>query len=158
MEASAVALLTAQTLGAYLLLCLIGAFVSRHPRHSPLVPTGKDGAFPFVPTLGKLAMQVLLPCLLVSTLGANLNAKVFRAGYPLFFWGLLHQLIGLLVGHLARRLGNIPDSFGREFSSACAFGNCGSLPLVVVETLARQPPLSNNSESLERMTTYVFSI
>ena len=98
----------------------------------------------------------MLPCLLVSTLGANLNAEVFRAGYPLFFWGLLHQLIGLLVGHLARRLGNIPDSFGREFSSACAFGNCGSLPLVVVETLARQPPLSNNSESLERMTTYVF--
>ena len=35
-------------------------------------------------------------------------------------------------------------------------GNCGSLPLVVVETLARQPPLSNNSESLELMETYVF--
>lgn len=45
-----------------LLLCLIGAVVSRHPRHSPLVPTGKDGAFPFVPTLGKLAMQVSDRC------------------------------------------------------------------------------------------------
>lgn len=41
-----------------LLLCFMGAIFSRHPRQSPLVPTGKDGAFPFVPTLGKLAMQV----------------------------------------------------------------------------------------------------
>ena len=58
------------------------------------------------------ATQVLLPCLLCSTLGKNLNAEVFQAGYPLSFWGLLHQLIGLLVGRIARRLGNVPASFG----------------------------------------------
>ena len=42
----------------------------------------------------------------------------------------------------------------RVFIIATSFGNCGSLPLVVCETLSRMKPLVDDADAEDKLTTY----
>eukprot|EP00039_Didymoeca_costata_P019761 m.338826 g.338826 ORF g.338826 m.338826 type:complete len:516 (-) comp18561_c0_seq1:356-1903(-) len=142
--------LTVQTLGAYLSVCVVGAALAKFPRENPLLTKT------FLKQLGQLTLQALLPALMFSTLAQNMSFSVMKESFPVFWWGFASQGVNSLVALLLRCLVPMPKRVGRLFSLAMVYGNAGSLPLVIVETLVRQSPLSSYDGALEKLTTFIF--
>ena len=96
-----------------------------------------------------------MPCLTVHALGANLSMEVFIAAYPILLWSFFHIFIAWVVAGAAARITGVPFGVRRVFVVALSFGNTGTLPLILIETLARAPPFADKEDSLDKMTTQV---
>eukprot|EP00041_Stephanoeca_diplocostata_P036912 m.1368169 g.1368169 ORF g.1368169 m.1368169 type:complete len:572 (-) comp24954_c1_seq8:4114-5829(-) len=145
-----VLLTTFQTLGAYILLCALGAILAKYPKRSPMLPRI------VLQPLGRLSMQILLPALLITTLGKQLSIEVLKDSYPIFFWSIAMQFVGFMIAQALQFVVHVPKNLQQVFTCAIVYGNCGSLPLVVVETLSRQEPLATDEKALEKLTTFIF--
>ena len=86
-------------------------------------------------------MNLLTPCLIVSTLGKQLSLGLLIDAYPIMCWSFANQFVGMVVSNGYIKLFDVPASFRRPFVMASIYGNCGSLPLVIMETLSRMKPL-----------------
>eukprot|EP00041_Stephanoeca_diplocostata_P036910 m.1368388 g.1368388 ORF g.1368388 m.1368388 type:complete len:506 (-) comp24954_c1_seq18:4114-5631(-) len=66
------------------------------------------------------------------------------------------QITGVMISAILQLIVKVPKDARRVFTCAIAYGNCGSLPLVVVETLSRQEPLVQDKDALDKLTTFIF--
>lgn len=139
-----------QTMGAYMTIILVGAAMALFPRSSPFLPRSS------LQKLSQLALFVLLPALLWSTIAQSLTMEVLSEAYVVFLWSLGNMLISFVVALLLRRVVDPPGWFRRPFVVVLAFGNSGSMPLVLLEILARMEPLAKRPDALDRASTYVF--
>lgn len=94
-----------------------------------------------------------MPCLTATALAKNLSVQVMMDAWPLMVWSVFHQLVGVLVAFLAMKAVGFDRKLFPVFASACVYGNAGTLPLIIAETLSRIPPFSHKTDSLDVMTT-----
>lgn len=80
---------------------------------------------------------------LYLVIGAHVMHSCPEESFPCIFYGFYNLFEENLNGL-------------KYILKAMTYGNSGSLPLVMVETLSRQPPLSDDEESLQKLTTYLF--
>lgn len=94
--------------------------------------------------------------MVVTVLGKNLSIALLLDAYPLLIWGFGNQSVGMVVAVVMRSVVKVPGGLAHPFDIAMSFGNAGTLPLVLVETLSRQQPLSSDPEALDKLTTFIF--
>lgn len=116
-------------------LCTLGASLAKYPRHNPMLPKA------ILQPLGRLAMQILLPALLITTLGKQLSIEVLfgiyqwrccnfhvifsylhyaltcwqvlKDSYPIFFWSIAMQLVGVLISQALQLIVHVPKETQR---------------------------------------------
>ena len=144
-----------QTTLTYVSVLMVGAFLSQWPKESPLLDSAQGKK------TGQLLMLVLMPCLLIPTLGENLSYQLMADGmYVLSIWGLIHIAINTLVAEIVACLVSPPKYMRTEFILALISTNGLSLPLVMMEPLCRTSPLSQqtfgDNKAYDRAVAFIF--
>ena len=73
---------------------------------------------------------------------------------PLCCWGQI--AVAFCIGYVVRKVVQPPKHLWRPFLCAITFQNSSALPLVVVQSLAEQPPFDSDSKAFEKIALYVF--
>ena len=104
----------------------------------------------------KILMTVMLPSLLIVSLGRNAQIHNIGQWWMLVVSGGLFVLFGFLVSELVFRFLHLPEHLHRGFCAATAFGNSSYLPLPLMMTItATAPVFLNDATAGERSFAYI---
>ena len=81
--------------------------------------------------LSRLGVSMLLPALLMTNIGSQLEPATVTRYVPVLVWALTYNLVSLAVGMAATRLFGLP----KWVTPAIAFNNTTSLPLLLIQAL-----------------------
>jgi len=110
-----------------------------------------------VANLSSLLFQLLVPCLLLSTLGRNLDAATLAQSAGLVIWAVINIGVSFLVAYFVLpRCVRVPRHLFVPFLLAMTFNNSGSLPIVLMEPLARSPVLASDPTAYQRAIAYIW--
>ena len=104
----------------------------------------------------KILMMVMLPSLLIVSLGRNAQIHNLGQWWMLVVSGGLFVLFGFLVSELVFRFRRLPEHLHRCFCAATAFGNSSYLPLPLMMTITATAPIFlNDATAGERSFAYI---
>lgn len=107
-------------------------------------------------SLSAIVIHVMLPCLLLVSLGRNANASNLGKWSILVVAAFMYAFGGFGLGVLACHLFRIPLGIRRVVSTASAFGNASFLPLPLMATVCVTAPLlSGDPGAGERSFAYI---
>ena len=81
--------------------------------------------------ISALCVRILLPALLLTRIGSELEYETFSNYIPVFAWALFYNVVSLLLGLVTVKFLNWP----RWVPVAAAFNNTTSLPLLLMRAL-----------------------
>ena len=106
--------------------------------------------------LSKILMLVLLPSLLIVSLGRNAQMHNIGQWWMIVVSGVLFVLLGFLVSEPVFRLLRLPEHLRRSFCATTAFGNSNFLAMPLMMTIAATAPIfMNDATAVERSLAYV---
>lgn len=109
--------------------------------------------------LSKTGVSLLLPALLMTNIGSQLEPDTVTRYVPVLVWALTYNVVSLVIGIVSTRLFKFPN----WVTPAIAFNNTTSLPLLLVqalgstsalETLLRSPD-DTVSDAVDRARSYL---
>ena len=104
----------------------------------------------------KILMPVMLPCLLIVSLGRNAQIHNIEQWWMLIVAAGLFVICGFLISELVFRLLRLPKHLLRNFCTATAFGNSSYLPLPLMMTITATAPIFLDDETAgERSFAYI---
>lgn len=110
-----------------------------------------------VSNLSALLMQLLVPCMLLSALGQNLDAATLGQSAGLVVWATVNLLISFVIAYFVLpRCVRVPQHLFVPFVLALTFNNSGSMPIVLLEPLARSPALAADPDAYDRALAYIW--
>ncbi|KAA0158345.1 hypothetical protein FNF31_05030 [Cafeteria roenbergensis] len=137
--------------GTFMLYVLVGACFSYFPRPKGLITRE------MVSNLSALLMQLLVPCMLLSALGQNLDAATLGQSAGLVVWATVNLLISFVIAYFVLpRCVRVPQHLFVPFVLALTFNNSGSMPIVLLEPLARSPALAADPDAYDRALAYIW--
>lgn len=106
--------------------------------------------------LSKIIMRVMLPSLLIVSLGKNASVANLGKWSVLLAAGALYVVFGFCIAWLTCHILRLPKEIRRIIGAANAFGNSSYLPLPLLATVcASAPLLAGDSGAGERSFAYV---
>jgi len=81
--------------------------------------------------LSRLGVSMLLPALLMTNIGSQLEPSTVTRYIPILIWALAYNLVSLAIGIVCTRLFSLP----KWVTPAIAFNNTTSLPLLLIQAL-----------------------
>lgn len=79
-----------------------------------------------------LCVKLLLPCLLISNLGAELHLETAHRYVPIVLWAALYTVLSIVIGRVVAAAFRLP----RWVVPVVAFNNTESLPLLLLQSLS----------------------
>jgi len=141
---------SATSVGSLVLLNLLGVLLTRVPK-IPLLQREH------VRAMSRITMFLCAPCLLATNISSNLTPELLQQSWYLIPWAWLFLLIGYIVSLVMVRCASPGVAFKRHFLVAASHGNSMAMPLVLVETLFKQPVLlERDQDGLAQATTFIF--
>jgi len=105
--------------------------------------------------VARVIYYCLLPCLLFTSIAANINWQSLKSVYVVIVYGAITPLIGIAVGSIIARFMTKTEKFGYGQSVSCiGLGNSGYLPLVFVPAVLLMNPFNevpNEGEAKSEM-------
>lgn len=81
--------------------------------------------------LSRLGVSMLLPALLMTNIGSQLEPSTLTRYLPILVWALAYNLVSLAIGIVCTRAFSLP----KWVTPAIAFNNTTSLPLLLIQAL-----------------------
>lgn len=129
-----VALNALSAMAKIFLVSCVGIVCSKYPRDSPLLPVGA------LKYLSRLSNLVLLPALIIVSLGSALSVSTFARLSVLIMFSMLINLISYTIAYtLGYWLIERDNGIFTAASVAIGSPNAISLPLMVMQTMCEQP-------------------
>ncbi|KAI1164883.1 auxin efflux carrier [Nemania serpens] len=106
--------------------------------------------------VSKLCVKLLLPCLLISNLGSELQLDTVVRYVPIIIWAAVYTLLSIAIGRIVAAAFGLP----RWFVSVTAFNNTESLPLLLLQSLSTTGVLASlvgagdESDGINRARSY----
>jgi len=109
--------------------------------------------------VSQLGVTMLLPALLVTNLGSQLDRDTAARYVPILVWSILYNVTSIIIGIVATRIFKLP----KWVTPAVAFNNTTSLPLLLVQSLGStgaldqiiRLPSDNISAAVDRARSYL---
>ncbi|GJQ13934.1 hypothetical protein GpartN1_g5725.t1 [Galdieria partita] len=109
--------------------------------------------------LSSIIFEILLPCLLFSSILRTLVNVGLLALWYIPFIAVLFLLLGLVLGQLVCKVTKPPPFFRRACIVACALGNSNQLPVLIMDTLCGfYPPFQKLGSSCRDSATGYISL
>lgn len=107
----------------------------------------------------QLGVAMLLPALLMTNLGSQLDLDTATRYVPILVWSVLYNVTSIVIGAIASRIFKLP----KWVTPALAFNNTTSLPLLLVQSLGStgaleqilQSPSDTVSAAVDRARSYL---
>ena len=104
----------------------------------------------------KILMLVMLPSLLIVSLGRNAQLHNLGQWWVLIVAAGLYVLFGFAVSELVFKMLRLPNHLRHNFCAATAFGNSSYLPLPLMMTITASAPIFlNDATAGERSFAYI---
>ena len=104
----------------------------------------------------KILMLVMLPSLLIVSLGRNAQIHNIEQWWMLIVSAGLFVVYGFVVSEIVFKLLRLPKHLQRNFCAATAFGNSSYLPLPLMVTITATAPIFlNDATAGERSFAYI---
>lgn len=81
--------------------------------------------------LSRLGVSMLLPALLMTNIGSQLEPSTLTRYVPILIWALAYNIVSLVIGIVCTRVFALP----KWVTPAIAFNNTTSLPLLLIQAL-----------------------
>lgn len=109
--------------------------------------------------VSQLGVDMLLPALLITNLGSQLDLDTATRYVPILVWALFYNVASIVIGLVATRLLQLP----KWATPALAFNNTTSLPLLLIQSLGStgalsqvlQSPSDTVSDAVDRARSYL---
>jgi predicted permease len=86
-----------------------------------------------VQQVSRLCVDMFLPALIITKVGAEMDAHNLINYIPVFIWATIYAVVSLILAKIAARLFKLPS----WVAPACAFNNTTSLPLLLTKSLTQ---------------------
>lgn len=116
------------------LISAVGIFLAKFPRGEPLLPA------PMIKYLSKLANNVFVPCLIMTSLGSAVTLQLLSRIGVLVFFCFIANSISYFFGHTIGLFlhGRSDDAMFTALVVAIGSPNAISLPLMVMQTMCEE--------------------
>ena len=138
------------SLGVMVRLVLVaaaGVFAAWRPVGAPLLPASA------LQQLSRFSAVVLIPCIIVDSIGSSISVKLLRQSVALILYGLGTIGLGLLYARLWGRLCVPPrlrrSSLWRVAALATGFPNVVAMPLVIVATVCERKEVKDDFDDFD---------
>lgn len=107
--------------------------------------------------LSSVLFQLLVPCLLLSALGKNLDVATLQQSAGLVVWAVINIGMSFLIGaYVIPRFVHIPRHAFMPYLLAVTFNNGGSLPIVLMEPLTQSVLFRSDKAAYERALALIW--